>query len=32
MEVESEDFRFYRCSKKSGNLKLNGKVLDFTNA
>ena len=30
MEEDQEGFRFYRCSKKYGNLKLNGKGLDFT--
>ena len=32
MEVEQDDFRFYRCSKKYGNLKSNRNVLDFSDA
>ena len=29
MEIKQEDFTFYRCSKKSRNLKPSGKILDF---
>ena len=29
MQVELEDFRFYRCSKKSAKRKESGKILDF---